>query len=317
MEEKINELQNQIKVLQDAYDNDLKREINEENDQIQANRQKGIHKLQEELKEVEIEKLSNLEERKTEIEEILKKKESLSKDKEQLEQAIYEMNGENEIQDGKLTKSQEQIEYEKDLEKVNDELNLLEPYDNELSGINNEIGKIKEKYNINEKEKTNTQMNKESAPIFKEPISENKKDNIITGNIDKAIKLGGEQYGVGTKIGDNIENILQNDKETSMTVYKKPNKFVTWIKDKFNIIKDKFSKSKNKEELDATGQAWQDYIDEQEGTTTSKKNRFIENITQNGKLQSKEQQEKIFESVKKWEQQNKNAIEQENDDREQ
>ena len=108
---KIEKLRNDIEMLQNVYDNDMQRGKNEENDQIQANRQKGIKKLQEELKEVEIEKLDKLKERKEELEGILKKKESLNKDKEQLEQAIYEMSGEN--------ISAEAKEYESDLGKVN------------------------------------------------------------------------------------------------------------------------------------------------------------------------------------------------------
>ena len=74
MEEKIKKLKNDIEILQNVYDNDMKSGKNEENDQIQANRQKGINKLQEELKEVEIEKLSKLKERKVELEGILKQK---------------------------------------------------------------------------------------------------------------------------------------------------------------------------------------------------------------------------------------------------
>ena len=154
MEEKIKKLKNDIEILQNVYDNDMKSGKNEENDQIQANRQKGINKLQEELKEVEIEKLSKLKERKVELEGILKKKESLNKDKEQLEQAIYEMSGEN--------TSAEAKEYENDLGKVNAELDSLKVYEEELNGINAEIGEISEKYNIKENAKENKIYSKES-----------------------------------------------------------------------------------------------------------------------------------------------------------
>ena len=162
MEEKIKKLKNDIEILQNVYDNDMKSGKNEENDQIQANRQKGINKLQEELREVEIEKLSKLKERKVELEGILKKKESLNKDKEQLEQAIYEISEENEIQGGKIVKTQEQVEYENDLGKVNAELDSLKVYEEELNGINAEIGEISEKYNIKENAKENKIYSKES-----------------------------------------------------------------------------------------------------------------------------------------------------------
>ena len=76
------------------------------------------------------------------MKEYLSKKESLNKDKEQLEQAIYEMSGEN--------TSAEAKEYENDLGKVNAELDSLKVYEEELNGINAEIGEISEKYNIKE-----------------------------------------------------------------------------------------------------------------------------------------------------------------------
>ena len=502
---KIEELKNQIKVLQDAYDNDLKREINKENDQIQANRQKGINKLQEELKEVEIEKLSKLEERKAELEEILKKKESLNKDKEQLEQAIYEMNGEN--------TSVEAKEYSSDLGKVNAELDSLKVYEVKLNGINAEIGEISEKYNIKEQAKENeiyskvsyekdnlvdhiiklsdddeivltedlidrAKMNIEGMttyiynikrkdgidfdkkktiyldePIDFDMINKDEKyayvvkdflspnrieryskeaegkgvvDFLYVGNIQKdakneigykkrkyfgkdentiyskiskreyerklqilnAIEGTIKEYGKSSSVVEKLEmnksklesimkqrpdlykdsikdenitnqqsnntiekpnivelnhntaekqntieenyntannpnlieqnnntksnSIEEDNKNTSLVEYKKENRIIAWIKSRVNNIKEKFNaiKEKNKE-LDATGQAWQDYIDEQEGTTASKKNKFIENITQKGKLQSKEQQAKTFEAVKKWEQKNEEEITQE------
>lgn len=505
---KIEELKNQIKVLQDAYDNDFNREINEDNDQIQANRQKGINKLQEELKEVEIEKLSKLEERRSELEEILKKKESLNKDKEQLEQALYEMSEEKEIQDGKIVKTQEQVEYENDLEKINEELDSLKVYEDELNGINAETGEISKKYNIKEQAKENEIYSKVSyekdnlidhiiklsddeeivltedlidrakmnidgmttyiynikgkdgidfekkktiyldEPIDFDMINKDEKyayvvkdflspnrieryskeaegkgvvDFLYVGNIQKdaeneigyekrkyfgkdedaiyskiskreykrklqilnAIEGTIKEYGKSSSVVEKLEmnksklesimnqrpdlykdnikdenttnqqsnnttekpnivepnnntinrpnavepnnnstnkpnTIEQDNKNTSIVEYKKENRIIAWIKsrvnnikEKFNKIKEKNQKNKEKEELDATGQAWQDYIDEQEGTTASKKNKFIENLTQKGKLQSKEQQAKAFEAVKKWEQKNKEEITQE------
>lgn len=505
---KIEELKNQIKVLQDAYDNDFNREINEDNDQIQANRQKGINKLQEELKEVEIEKLSKLEERRSELEEILKKKESLNKDKEQLEQALYEMSEEKEIQDGKIVKTQEQVEYENDLEKINEELDSLKVYEDELNGINAETGEISKKYNIKEQAKENEIYSKVSyekdnlidhiiklsddeeivltedlidrakmnidgmttyiynikgkdgidfekkktiyldepidfdminkdekyAYVVKDFLSPNRNeryskeaegkgvvDFLYVGNIQKdaeneigyekrkyfgkdedaiyskiskreykrklqilnAIEGTIKEYGKSSSVVEKLEmnksklesimnqrpdlykdnikdenttnqqsnnttekpnivepnnntinrpnavepnnnstnkpnTIEQDNKNTSIVEYRKENRIIAWIKsrvnnikEKFNKIKEKNQKNKEKEELDATGQAWQDYIDEQEGTTASKKNKFIENITQKGKLQSKEQQAKTFEAVKKWEQKNEEEITQE------
>ena len=137
---RIEEIKNQISKMNEVFETDFSRGKNEINDQLQANRQKKINELNEELKEVEIEKLSKLEERKVELEGILKKKESLNKDKEQLEQAIYEMSGE------KI--SAEAKEYERDLGKVNAELASLEPYELELKDVDLEIDKISNKYNL-------------------------------------------------------------------------------------------------------------------------------------------------------------------------
>lgn len=137
---RIEEIKNQISKMNEVFETDFSRGKNEINDQLQANRQKKINELNEELKEVEIEKLSKLEERKVELEGILKKKESLNKDKEQLEQAIYEMSGEK--------TSAEAKEYERDLGKVNAELASLEPYELELKDVDLEIDKISNKYNL-------------------------------------------------------------------------------------------------------------------------------------------------------------------------
>lgn len=304
---KIEKLKNDIKMLQNVYDNDMKSGKNEENDQIQANRQKGINKLQEELKEAEIEKLSKLEERKVELEEILKKKESLNKDKEQLEQAIYEMSGENEIQDGKLVKTQEQVEYEKDLEKVNEELGSLNIYENELSDVNSQIEELNEKYGINENHKQDNEVKKENEDLSKYENNEEKiyrpeekqdvvnevnyndevqgkqenegiskdndyeKQNLKSNN---EVNYNQETYNENKNQPSQIYNNQINKEEKAITEYKKENRIIAWIKnrahdikEKFNSIKEKFVKSKNKEkvELNEVGQAWQDYIDTQEG----------------------------------------------------
>lgn len=78
---------------------------------------------------------------------------------------------------------------------------------------------------------------------------------------------------------------IESSNNENLPVIKKENRIIAWIKSRVNNIKEKFNaiKEKNKE-LDATGQAWQDY---------------------------KEQQEKAFETVKKWKQKNKEEITQE------
>lgn len=74
----------------------------------------------------------------------------------------------------------------------------------------------------------------------------------------------------------NKQNTIEQDnKNTSMVEYKKDNRIIAWIKDrfngikeKFNSVKERFSKSKNNKEeveLNEVGEAWQDYIDMQEG----------------------------------------------------
>lgn len=104
---------------------------------------------------------------------------------------------------------------------------------------------------------------------------------------------------------ENPKYMSIENKETSMTVYKKQNRFINWIKEKFYNIKEKFSKD------DKTNNS--DYINNQE--QNNKKSDFFNGLTQNGKLKSKEQQRKQFEIVKKWEEKNKQEIEQENSDK--
>ena len=162
---------------------------------------------------------------------------------------------------------------------------------------------------------------------------------IQTGDIQKAMENENIRAGapVGQKVGNRLDgqsyqpprytyNEQQNIEEQttdekSLAVIPERKGFINWVKEKFNSIKEFFSKNKSNDiELDETGQAWQDYIDAQEGnenkTETSKRESFVNSITMNNKLKNQEQQKKAFEAVKKWEQQNKNAIEQENDDRE-
>ena len=72
IDQEIEELNKQIDEMQKIYDNDLKRGVNEENDQIQANRIKKIHELEDKLddktEEKEIAKLDELNKRKEELE---------------------------------------------------------------------------------------------------------------------------------------------------------------------------------------------------------------------------------------------------------
>ena len=79
-----------------------------------------------------------------------------------------------------------------------------------------------------------------------------------------------------------------------MVEYKKDNRIIAWIKDrfngikeKFNSVKERFSKSKNNKEeveLNEVGEAWQDYIDMQEGNASkeSKAKGFKEGLQVKG-----------------------------------
>ena len=164
--------------------------------------------------------------------------------------------------------------------------------------------------NIKDENTTNQQSNNtiEKPNIVELNHNTAEKQNTIEENYNTANNPNLIEQNNNTK----SNSIEEDNKNTSLVEYKKENRIIAWIKSRVNNIKEKFNaiKEKNKE-LDATGQAWQDYIDEQEGTTASKKNKFIENITQKGKLQSKEQQAKTFEAVKKWEQKNEEEITQE------
>lgn len=204
---------------------------------------------------------------------------------------------------------------------------------NAIEGTIKEYGKsssVVEKLEMN-KSKLESIM-KQRPDLYKDSIKDEnitnqqsnntiEKPNIVELNHNTAEKQNTIEENYNTANNPNLieqnnntksNSIEEDNKNTSLVEYKKENRIIAWIKSRVNNIKEKFNaiKEKNKE-LDATGQAWQDYIDEQEGTTASKKNKFIENITQKGKLQSKEQQAKTFEAVKKWEQKNEEEITQE------
>lgn len=204
---------------------------------------------------------------------------------------------------------------------------------NAIEGTIKEYGKsssVVEKLEMN-KSKLESIM-KQRPDLYKDSIKDEnitnqqsnntiEKPNIVEPNHNTAEKQNTIEENYNTANNPNLieqnnntksNSIEEDNKNTSLVEYKKENRIIAWIKSRVNNIKEKFNaiKEKNKE-LDATGQAWQDYIDEQEGTTASKKNKFIENITQKGKLQSKKQQAKTFEAVKKWEQKNEEEITQE------
>ena len=80
--------------------------------------------------------------------EMAKKYESLLKDKEQLENAINELASKRSFQDGKFVKTAEQLEYESDLERVNQELSEVDKLNKRISRINQELNGFARNYNI-------------------------------------------------------------------------------------------------------------------------------------------------------------------------
>lgn len=185
-------------------------------------------------------------------------------------------------------------------------------------------------YNPKNNEKYSIVLNNENSIYDKIAISEYKE------LIDKKSKL------------DDEINSYHEEESKYMKPYEKNNIF-RWFKNKFSNIKDKFikkfmsfedeipeyikrekeeselvgeqmkkyekirpdlfDKKEQYEELDANGQAWQDYIDENV-EPNSKRKSFKDKITEMGKLQSKEQQKKGFEAAREWAEQNKQEIEQ-------
>ncbi len=118
--------------------------------------------------------------------------------------------------------------------------------------------------------------------LYKENIKEeNTTDQRNSNTINRTNTV--EQNYNSTNKPNRIEN-------TSIVEYKKENRIIAWIKNRFygikekiNSIKGRFSKSKNNKEeveLNELGQAWQDYIDMQEGKQgkESKAKRFKEGL---------------------------------------
>lgn len=336
-ENNIDKLIKQIEDLQNAYDRDVENGVLE-TDKIQENRKNKIEELSEELKNEELKKLDILKSRKKEIEEKLDKKENLEKDREQLEKEM------NEIPE--KDKSKVYQELENNYIEISREISGIEDSEKELKDINKEINEICKKYNISidEKKKLNEDPEnpgydldgnligfgqnynideneqEQEEKTFKQ-IEKNLNNNIENminneNNINNSIEEnpGYDEYGDPIGFGHNYE-------EQSLAVIPERRGLFSWIKEKFSKIKNFFIKEKKEEvELDETGQAWQDYIDSQDDISnnnkSTKRKRFLSLITQNDKLNSKENQKKQFELARKLAKENSIEVQKEQEEQE-
>lgn len=181
IDQEIEELNKQIDEMQKIYDNDLKRGVNEENDQIQANRIKKIHELEDKLddktEEKEIAKLDELNKRKEELEKKLEKKLILKEYRKQAEEEMVKQKA----------GSKEYQEAEKDVEKINEEILSLNEYEEELNNVIFEINLIKEKYNIKQEAEQEEEENPDINDIY------NKSNNQIKFSDEYSIHITNER----------------------------------------------------------------------------------------------------------------------------
>lgn len=127
-----------------------------------------LNSIQKELKESnkEMRDVENLFKNKEKYEKILNKQDKLLAEKSNYEKVLKELSGKYNIKDGKMEKTQEQIECENDLSKINGELKKLEGIKKELNKIDKNISALMTKYKVKEKmereEKTEESENEES-----------------------------------------------------------------------------------------------------------------------------------------------------------
>lgn len=204
----------------------------------------------------------------------------------------------------------------------------------EYEYISNRIEKIQDsiekygndKYNDNwqkalEKEENKLESIKSQRPdLYDKEKNEETKD--VKPERDADVLYEDLYHTSGEVFVEQPKDEEQIKDEKSLTVMPEKKGILNWFKEKFSKIKEFVTRNKSKDdELDENGQAWQDYVDtqdekENQDYTSLKdiKDKFINSITRDNKLKE-EQQKKAFETVKKWEQQNKKELEQEDDER--
>ncbi len=92
--------------------------------------------------------ISELLNRKQELEKSISRKEYLLKEKEQCEKAIKEISDKKVFENGKLVETKEVLEYKKELEKIEEELKIVQEQSEMLKQIDENIKEKMEKYNI-------------------------------------------------------------------------------------------------------------------------------------------------------------------------
>lgn len=112
-----------------------------------------LNSIQKELKEAnkEMKNVETLFKSKEKYEKVINKQDKLLAEKSNYEKILKELSGKYNVKDGKMQKTQEQVECENDLSKINSELKKLEGIKKELSKIDKNISTLMNKYKVKEK----------------------------------------------------------------------------------------------------------------------------------------------------------------------
>ncbi len=112
-----------------------------------------LNSIQKELKEAnkEMKNVETLFKSKEKYEKVINKQDKLLAEKSNYEKILKELSGKYNVKDGKMQKTQEQVECENDLSKINSELKKLEEIKKELSKIDKNISTLMNKYKVKEK----------------------------------------------------------------------------------------------------------------------------------------------------------------------
>lgn len=193
MEERLtNEIKNKIETLL-KDEKQCKEELKKfegvlGNPSEEAELENDLNSIQKELKEAnkEMKNVETLFKNKEKYEKVLNKQDKLLAEKANYEKILKELSGKYTIKDGKMEKTQEQIECENDLSKINGELKKLEGIKKELNKIDKNISTLMAKYKVKEKmereEKTEESENEESI------------EDILMDAYEKSVKEAMERH---------------------------------------------------------------------------------------------------------------------------
>lgn len=258
MEEKLLEIMQRNEIKLNKEKEELKKVIEEENSKHKKEIENGkliktkeiiecetdLAKIESELNSIVKEKeiIARKQQMEKEIIEEKKKLNKLNKNRKQCQETIKEEQKFSSFSDGKFGKTSELQEYEKDLEKINNELKAkimsVAKQEKELRILNSYVNKMITKYNVKEQmkkeEETKTAPNKPEEVKTKVSSKEEKEE---VPNIEQELKIKTEANDpkeVKTKVGSK-----EGNKETPKVEQKQEENYLS---DEDKVVADKIKK---------------------------------------------------------------------------